>query len=753
MIHAGSRLRLPIAPVLLLLAWAGPMPKAGATAAGMGPADARRIASYRIDVTLDPAAHTLRGTETLTWRNATARPTSELQLHLYLNGFKNDRSTFMKESKGVSRGHKFKDGEWGWIDITRMQLGGGEDLRAGAAFIHPDDDNTEDETVLRVPLPRAVAPGDSIEVGLEFSARLPRVFARTGYLTDFHMVAQWFPKVGVLEDSGWNCHQFHGSGEFFSDFGSYDVTIHVPQEYVVGATGRLQGQPTTSGGVTTWHFAQDDVHDFAWTADPDFVKEVRWFRAAEQRDPEEEARMAAALGIAPDDPGLRLSDVEVTVLLHPEHRHLMDRHFAAAFAAIKYFGYWYGRYPYATLTVVDPPWRGRGAGGMEYPTLITAGASVVAPARRQSPESVTIHEFGHQYWYGMVATNEFEEAFLDEGFNTYSTGKVLDKVYGPNHDTLELAPGLNYVAQPLLEIPRGADPVSGGSGPEGAAWLFDVLLMRPFGPSDDLALNTLRDLPFLNAVAEAPLDQVTAQRRRYLGEPTADNLSRRAWQYMNTQVYGLNSYARTALVLRTLEGILGDATMRRLMRAWFDRGRYRHPRVEDFIALAGEISGRDLEPFFRQAVFGSDLLDYSVESAASRKVKPGRGVFGPPEARRTVTAPENGAEAAQDGDAFDSEVLVRRRGGFVWPQEILLRRGAGQTETVAWDGAYRWTRLQRQGPRLDSARLDPESRLALDANRSNNSAARDKQHLPAVRWWSRLLQWMQHVSYFYSGIS
>jgi hypothetical protein len=222
---------------------------------------------------------------------------------------------------------------------------------------------------------------------------------------------------------------------------------------------------------------------------------------------------------------------------------------------------------------------------------------------------------------------------------------------------------------------------------------------------------------------------------------------------MNTQVYGLNSYARTTLVLRTLEGILGDATMRRLMRAWFERGRYRHPRVEDFIALARETSGQDLEPFFRQAVFGSDLLDYAVESAGGRKVKPGRGLFGPPEARRDVTGQEDDAEAGPDGGVFDNEVLVRRRGGFVWPQEILLRFDAGRTETMAWDGAYRWTRLQRQGPRLESVRLDPESLLALDANRSNNSAARSKQHLPALRWWSRLLQWMQHVSFFYSGIS
>ncbi len=719
-----------------------------------------RIVSYKIDVSLDPVAHALRGSQTMTWRNTTARAAGDLQLHLYLNAFKNDRSTFMKESGGVSRGNRFKDGEWGYIDITRLTLAGGEDLLARAGFIHPDDDNAEDETVLQIPLPRAIPPGGTVELSLDFAARLPRVFARTGHLNDFHMVAQWFPKFGVLEEEGWNCHQFHGTGEFFADFGSYDVSITLPSGFVVGATGALQGEPRTVGGLTTWRFVQEDIHDFAWTADPDFVREVRWFRGQEQRDAAEEARMASVLGIAPRDPELALPDVEVTVLLHPEHRGLMDRHFAAAFAALKYFGYWYGRYPYATLTVVDPPWRGRGAGGMEYPTLITAGANVVAPGRRQSPESVTIHEFGHQYWYGMVATNEFEEAFLDEGFNTYSTGKVLEKVYGPNHETVELLPGMHYVAQPLLEIPRrpsseGEEAAGALSGP---ARFLDALLLRPFGPSDDLALNTLRDLPFLNYVAHAPVDQVTAQRRRYLGNPSADVLARRAWEYTSGSVYGLNSYARTALMLLTLEGIVGDEAMLRVMRAWFQRGRFRHPDVNEFIAVAGEVAGRDLAGYFRQAVFGSDVLDYAVDGIRSRKARPGSGLFGPPASRRRVTrteADEQASRAGKDGvpAVFETEVVIRRLGGFAWPQEILLQFGDGRSETVPWDGAYRWLKIRREGAQLESVRLEPGDGLALETNRSNNSASRQAHHLPAIKWWSRMLQWMQHVSLFYSGIS
>ncbi|HEY3175214.1 MAG TPA: M1 family metallopeptidase [Candidatus Polarisedimenticolia bacterium] len=725
---------------------------------------AEKVAGYRIAVTLDPADHTLAGRETLTWRNVTGAATGELRFHLYLNAFKNDRTTFMKESRGSSRGNRLREGEWGYIDIVSIKLAGGADLLAGARFIRPDEGNPDDETVLVVPLPAPVEPGGSLAVEIEFAARLPRVFARTGYKNDFYFVAQWFPKAGVLETSGWNCHQFHGQSEFFSDFGTYDVAITVPSDYVVGATGSQTEATAGVDGTTTYRFVQDGVHDFAWTADPDYIKETRWFRFEEQRDPIEEERVARALGLQPGAPELTLEDVEVTLLIHPEHRSQIDRHFAAAFHAIRYFGYWYGRYPYRTLTVVDPAYLARGAGGMEYPTLITAGTGYFAPPGRHSPESVTIHEFGHQYWYGMVATNEFEAAFLDEGFNTYSTGLVLDKAYGPNRDALDIAPGIPYLAVPLMEIPRGPEPWSEQAPPRGAtAQLTHLLLMRPFGPSDDLALNSFRDLPFLNYVTDAPIDEVTAQRRRYLRAPKADELARRSWEYFDTESYGLNSYAKTALVLRTLEGVLGRDVMLKVMRAWFTRYRFKHPTFGDFVATVNEVSGRPMDGFFLQAVSGSNVLDYAAADVSSREPAVGRGVFGPRGERRVVTRKEAERAAKEKKEAAageagagtprDNEILIRRYGEFIWPQWIHLRYGDGTLTTRAWDGAYRWVRYKEEGSKLASVRVDPDGTMALDVNQSNNSRTVESRPLAGLKWWSRLLQWTQHVLYFYSGLS
>ncbi len=714
------------------------------------------VVSYRIDVRLDPSDHILDARQTLTWRNTTSRPAGELRFHLYLNAFKNSLSTFMKESGGVHRGHRMREGEWGWIDVLSLRTAEGTDLLPAAGFVRSDEGTPDDETVLSVPLANPVPPGGALSLDIAFRARLPRVFARTGYKGDYHLAGQWYPKIGVLQEDGWNCHPFHHNSEFFADFGDFDVSITLPSRFVVGATGAMAGEPRDNGdGTLTHRYVQQGVHDFAWTADPRFLRVVRWFRAEDQRDPVEEARVARALGTDPGSGAIHLRDVEVTLLVQPEHAGQIDRYFTAVFHGIRYFGYWYGAYPYDTLTVVDPAYGARGSGGMEYPTFITGGTDWYAPAGRQAPESVTIHEFGHQYWYGLVATNEFEEAFLDEGLTTYSTGLVLERAYGANRDVLDVLPGISRTAVRLVDIPLGPDPGGTGSGTAGAAaWLIDVLLLRPFGPSDDLALNAFRDLPWLNDVADAPIDQVTQQRRRYLSAPDADALARRSWEYVSRESYGLNSYARTALVLRTLDGILGEDVMLRVMRTYFERFRFRHPTVHDFIATAVEVAGPTgppLERFLEQAIFGSDLLDYAVTTAAGRRPPEGRGVFGPPDARRTLERPDAGDPKAEPA-AWENEIVVKRLGGFAWPQEIALRREDGSADRMTWDGAYRWTRHEENGARLIEARVDPEERMALDAHRTNNARARERHALAGWKWWSRTLQWMQHVVYFYSGV-
>src|SRR5262245_25419639 len=340
---------------------------------------------YKIDVQLklddkQQPKH-LEGREQLTWLNDSPDTINDLQFHLYLNGFKNEKSTFFRESGGQLRDEQFEPGEWGWIDVNEMKLAGGEDLTSRIEFIHPDDDNSDDQTVLRVPLAEPIKPGGKITLDIKFTAALPRVFARTGYWGTFALVGQWFPKIGVWEQvgqrrrtvPGWNCHQFHANSEFYADFGDYDVTMTVPSIYKgkIGATGAFRSVIDNQNGTLSYHFSQENVHDFAWTVDMKYVVITRKFKADEQVEAREIDRLAKQLALPAEQ--IRLKDVDVTLLVQRENRGQADRHFAATFNAIKYYGLWYGKYPYDTLTVVDPPYNADGAGGMEYHTFITAG--------------------------------------------------------------------------------------------------------------------------------------------------------------------------------------------------------------------------------------------------------------------------------------------------------------------------------------------------------------------------------------------
>jgi hypothetical protein len=677
------------------------------------PARARPVADYDMRVRLDPDAKTLDGRQRIVWRNPAPEPVGELWFHLYLNAFLNSKSTFSVESGGQVRGDSMPEDGWGWVEVTSIRRADGVDLAPGATFEHPDDDNSDDRTVWRVPLPRPVPPGGEIALDVAFQAQLPRVFARTGYFRDYFLVGQWFPKLAVYEPAGthgratggWNCHQFHASSEFYADFGRYRVEITLPRRFVVGATGRRTARLENPDGTSTHVFEQDDVIDFAWAASPRFLEVQFCFSGETDVAPQEYAEAARLLGRGLDE--VRLSDVDVTVLLQPEHAAQAERHVAAAKAAIKWFGLAYGRYPYPSLTIVDPSFGGISSGGMEYPTFITAGTLALFNRwpfdRVLLPEEVIIHEFGHQYWQSLVASNEFEEAWLDEGFDSYSTRKVMDRVYGP--------------------------------------WLVDVLGLRIGGLESSRAGNTV-DRMF-------------------------DRIRTPAWRFSPGN-YGFNSYSRTELTLRTLEALVGRQAMARVMRTYHERWRLGHPTGDDFYAVVAEVTGRDWRGFFDQTVEKAGILDDEVASVRSERVREPSGVFGRGKARTTVTAKEarkkEDERDAAGGRPWITTVLVRRRGAVALPTTLRLDYEGGPPQTIAlgargieggqaeaagdpaqpWLGP--WKKIELVGPhRLVSATLDPDDRLVLDVDRLNNSRRVEPDTRAAAHWGARWVFWLQQL--------
>ncbi len=146
------------------------------------------------------------------------------------------------------------------VDVTRTMY-----------FAFPDDRNVDDRTVMVVLLPNPVAQGETVRLDMKWRAKIPRTFARTGYRGNYYFLAHWFPKLGVYEAEGWNCHQFHAGTEFYSDYGVYDVSMTVPEAFVVGATGRESARQANNDGTVTHRYVQEDVHAFTWTASPDYV--------------------------------------------------------------------------------------------------------------------------------------------------------------------------------------------------------------------------------------------------------------------------------------------------------------------------------------------------------------------------------------------------------------------------------------------------------------------------------------------------
>lgn len=372
-----------------------------------------RVTEYHIDVKLDEPTHTLTGKQTVTWTNIGKSPVNKLYFHFYSNAFQSPDTTFMKESGGILRGDKLPSGGYGGMKLNTLHTVNGMSLLNRIQFIQPDDGNTKDKTLMELHLPEPVRSRENVTLSMDFEVKLPKLFARMGYADDFIMAGQWFPKLAAYEKTGvrertsegWNIHQYHGNSEFYSNYSIYNVRIQVPDNYIVAATGFPTKTPIIVNGKKSYQFYADDVHDFAWSASPNFV----YF---------EESLSSSHI------PGVRIK-----LYLDPKHKHLKKRYFYAVKTALSKFSEWYGTYPYSTLSVVVPPKVGNGAGGMEYPTLITAfGAGDDSPG--YALERTVVHEVGHQYFYGLLASNEFEEAWLDEGFTSYAEDKLMEQQFG-----------------------------------------------------------------------------------------------------------------------------------------------------------------------------------------------------------------------------------------------------------------------------------------------------------------------------------
>lgn len=623
-----------------------------------------RIVEYNIDAKLSPEKKIIKAKMNMSWLNTSTDTLSELQFHTYMNAFKNTASTFMIESGGQLRGHFLdaeNDNSWGWIDIEIIKTKGGNELNGSYKFIQPDDKNIKDETVFSLRLPRAVAPGDKVELEFEFTVKLPKIFARAGFSNNFFFVGQWFPKIGVYEKGengkySWNCHQYHANSEFYADFGVYNVSISVPENYLVAGSGVLQEVFENKNGTKTHKFRGEDIIDFAWSASPNFqVKEYNW------------------------------KGVDVKIFLQPEHFKLADRHTFAVNTALEYFEKTLGKYPYKNLSVVDPPMEAIGAGGMEYPSLITTFSYKFLPKGFRITEMVDIHEFGHQYFMAQLATNEFEEAWLDEGLTSYFETRIMDETYG--------------IKKSLVDF---------------------------FGIK----------------IGDGEL-----QRAGYVygGMAKSAETYRKSWEYTEGG-YSVMSYNKPATFLMTLDNLIGRENMDLILKRYYEQYKFKHPKTKDFIEIVNQVVSEklsdkytDMNWFFDQVLYKSVTCDYEVESVKNHKLAGFTGAFGEKNTK-------NFQSADYSKNNYKSQVVLRRNGEMIMPVEILILFDDGDKVLEHWDGATRTYKFEYNSPRkIISAKIDPNNKNLLETNLLNNSKVVEQEKTGILKYVLKYLFRLQNI--------
>lgn len=368
---------------------------------------------YEMDIDVDAANHQFTGKQKLTYYNNSPDTLERVYYHLYFNAFQpnsmmdiRSRNIEDPDSRVRDRIQKLPKDEIGYHHINSLQ-------QDGEAV-----DYKVDGTVLEVKLNDPILPGESTVFNMDFESQVPRQIRRSGWMNkegvEFSM-SQWYPKISEYDEDGWHPNPYVGR-EFYGVWGSFDVEVTIDSSYVMGSTGYLQNPEEIGHGYAedydrpdskkiTWHWKADHVHDFMWAADPDYTHTTAQ---------------------VPDGPTLHFFYQEDTVAENAERysqeqlRQNWERLPEYTIKAFQYMSEHYGKYPYDKFSVIQG-----GDGGMEYPmaTLITGNRSM------GSLVGVTVHEFIHNWYYGVLGSNESRYPWMDEGFTTYTSALVMDHLF------------------------------------------------------------------------------------------------------------------------------------------------------------------------------------------------------------------------------------------------------------------------------------------------------------------------------------
>ena len=511
--------------------------------------------SYQIEVKLDDKNNFLSGFETLTYKNNSPQALNEIYMHVWPNAYKNKETALAQQLKR-NEGNKLAKADpkdLGYIDSLDFKVN-------GAAVQWSYTPEHQDIVVLKLASP--LKSGEAIQISTPFKVKIPSgSLSRLGHIGQSYQITQWYPKPAVYDQNGWNAMPYLNQGEFYSEFGSFDVKITVPANYVVGATGELQTAseiaylnqkveeskkklekllntetersktfPESASEWKTLQYKQDRVHDFAWFADKRFL-------------------------VLKGEVVLPHSKETVTTwaMFTPQNAKLWANALEYLHDGTYYYSLWNGDYPYKHVTAIDGTISA--GGGMEYPMITVIGNS----SSKEELEVVIVHEVGHNWFYGILGSNERVHGWMDEGLNTLNEMRYVQTKYPDNT--------------------RFSDMVAGGR--------FHL---------NDLDHHDSGDITY-RTLASFGLDQPL--------ETHSDDFS--------SLNYGAIMYQKTGVVFFYLMDYLGAEKFDAAMSAYYQQWKFKHPQPADLQKTLETQTGKDLSWLFKDLIQTTKHLDYKIK--------------------------------------------------------------------------------------------------------------------------------------------
>ena len=485
----------------------------------------QQTVNYNINVSLNDQDHSLSGYMDIEYINNSPDTLQFIWFHLWPNAYKNETTAFAKQVikiNGKRRWKLFK--EKGFIDSLNFK-------------INNHDANTEAHPefidVMKLILPTSLKPGEKIKITTPFYVKLPEYISRGGHYAQSYMICQWYPKPAVYDRKGWHPMPYLEQGEFYSEFGKFDVNITLPAQYVVGATGELKNNDElatykkigAANYVTTQNikyynsnvnktllYTAENVHDFAWFADKNFIIEHDTLQLTKEKI------------------------IDVFAFHQPGGNKYWDKATDYIKSGVRYYSEWIGDYAYPVVAAVEGP-QNDNSGGMEYPmiTLITQpGAS------EPTLDAVITHEVGHNWFYGILGSNERDHPWMDEGLNTYYQFKYE---------------AVKYMSNSIFE--RHPPEVKNQNEDQYLATIY-------------MTLNRVA----MNRPIETPS------------------------HIFNDRDYGLTAYIKAATWMYLLELELGKDALQKTMQAYFTLWKFKHPYPEDLKNVFEKVNNRNLDIHF-----------------------------------------------------------------------------------------------------------------------------------------------------------